>query len=70
MDEFDCVFNEVNKLCSDNNRNIILNNSKIENIQKDLINFENARLVDQEEWKRRDEQRKIFRINHSLFYTN
>lgn len=60
MDEQITLINEISKICADNNKNIQLNNSKIENIQNDLMSINNTHLLEQEQWKQRDEQLKIF----------
>ena len=50
--------NEINKLCADNHTNIQSNSTKIDNLRDDLMKAENARLLEQEQWKKREEECK------------
>ena len=58
MNEMQSLIDEINKLCADNYTNIKLNSTKIDNLRDDLMKAENARLLEQEQWKKREEECK------------
>ena len=60
MNKMQTLIDDINKIYADNNTSIKLNSTKIDNLRCDLTKAENARLHEQEQWKSREEQWKIF----------